>query len=107
MGWPYAITSGVLHRWLVGVRAAIPSWNGRPSSLASLPLPIRRREDRPSYDVVTASCPELAKACAEMIERLDGASVRLTGSEPIQVSYRRAASGTDVRQRHVSSRLSR
>ena len=38
---------------LVGVRAAIPSWNGRPSYLASLPLPIRRNARTvPSYDVV-------------------------------------------------------
>lgn len=38
---------------LIGVRATIPSWNGRQSYLASLPLPIRRNaRTLPSYDVV-------------------------------------------------------
>ncbi len=38
---------------LIGVRAAIPSWNGRPSYLASLPLPIRRNaRTLPSYNAV-------------------------------------------------------
>jgi hypothetical protein len=38
---------------LIGVRAAIPSWNGRASYLASLPLPIRRNARTvPSYNAV-------------------------------------------------------
>jgi hypothetical protein len=38
---------------LIGVRAAIPSWNGRPSYLASLPLPIRRNARTvPSYNAI-------------------------------------------------------
>jgi hypothetical protein len=38
---------------LIGVRTAIPSWNGRPSYLASLPLPIRRNARTvPSYNAV-------------------------------------------------------
>jgi hypothetical protein len=38
---------------LIGVRAAIPSWNERPSYLASLPLPIQMNARTvPSYDVV-------------------------------------------------------
>jgi hypothetical protein len=38
---------------LIGVRATIPSWNERPSYLASLPLPIRRNARTvPSYDAI-------------------------------------------------------
>ena len=38
---------------LIGVRAAIPSWNERPAYLASLPLPIRRNARTvPSYNAV-------------------------------------------------------